>query len=392
MTRRRCLFYSHHSLGMGHLVRSLALAEALAERFEVVLLNGGPMPEGVRLPAGVEAVALPPLMQDDAHRLVSRDARFTATQARALRRETILTTYRRIRPDVILLELFPFGRRKFADELTPMLDAARAAGDGAPLIVSSVRDLLVTGRQHRQLHDDWAAGMANRYLDAVLIHADPAFARLEESFAPSFPLRAPVHYTGFVVPGSRDPLPTTDRERQGLVVTAGGGLVGEALFRAALEAHASLWAPLSLPMTIITGPFLPDPAWQALQQRAAAQEGVRLVRFLPDLRAELAGAAASISQCGYNTALDLLRSRVPALVVPFGEGGENEQRIRADRLARLGLLRSMPAESLEGDRLAAEVLRLLDFRPAAVSLAMEGARASTDLLDALVRQRRKVPA
>jgi len=390
--RRTCLFYSHHSLGMGHLVRSLALAEALVERFDVVLLNGGPLPEGVRIPTGVETVALPPIMQDDTHRLVSRDARYTAVEARALRRELILQAYHRTTPAVILLELFPFGRRKFFEELAPMLDAARTAGDRRPVIVSSVRDLLVTGRQHRQLHDDWAAATANRYLDAVLMHVDPHFARLEESFAPSAPLGVPVHYTGFVVPGGERGEAIPPRPRDGIVVSAGGGLVGEPLFRTALEAHRHLWPLLRLPMTLITGPFLSEPAWQALASLVAAQDGVRLLRFVPDLRSELAGAMASISQCGYNTALDLLRARVPAVVVPFGEGGENEQRTRADRLEALGLLRSLPAERLDGERLAAEVLQLLNFVPADLRLSLDGAGESARLLAAMVQEDRVAAA
>ena len=54
-----------------------------------------------------------------------------------------------------------------------------------------------------------------------------------------------------------------------------------------------------------------------------------------------------MSQCGYNTALDLLRARVPALVVPFAEGREDEQTRRAARLERCGALRVLPPERLE---------------------------------------------
>ena len=42
------LFYCQHAVGMGHLVRSLALAGALARRFRVVFLSGGRVPH--RLP------------------------------------------------------------------------------------------------------------------------------------------------------------------------------------------------------------------------------------------------------------------------------------------------------------------------------------------------------
>jgi predicted glycosyltransferase len=167
--------------------------------------------------------------------------------------------------------------------------------------------------------------------------------------------------------------------------------VGEVLFRAAIEAHARLWPLLQLPMTIITGPFLPEPAWQALHRMVLTLAGVQLLRFVPDLRSEIAGAAASISQCGYNTAMDLVRARVPALVVPFGEGGENEQRVRAERLEALGLLRMMPVEALDGGRLAAEVLQLLDFRPADVRLSLDGAGESARFLDALVQEHQGAP-
>ena len=101
-----------------------------------------------------------------------------------------------MRPAAVLVELFPFGRAKFARELVPLLEAARAAG---ALTACSLRDILVSRRADQQAFDDRAAALANAHLDAVLVHSDPGFARLEETFAPRRPLRVPVHYTGFVV-------------------------------------------------------------------------------------------------------------------------------------------------------------------------------------------------
>src|SRR5207249_5142137 len=84
------LFYCQHVLGMGHLVRSLALARALAARFRVVFLNGGRVPRGLPRPAGVEFVDLPPLGFDAMERLVSQDSRRPLERAQRERRETIL--------------------------------------------------------------------------------------------------------------------------------------------------------------------------------------------------------------------------------------------------------------------------------------------------------------
>jgi predicted glycosyltransferase len=83
-----------------------------------------------------------------------------------------------------------------------------------------------------------------------------------------------------------------------------------------------------------------------------------------------------VSQCGYNTALDLLRAGVPALVVPFAEGREDEQTRRAERLERLGAVRVLEASRADGRALAAAVLDLLRFRPAPVALDLDGGRAS----------------
>jgi len=376
------LLYCQHSLGMGHLVRSLVLARALAERFRVVFLNGGPVPRGVVRPRGVTFVDLPPLGFDAEGRLVSRDGRRAVARAEDVRRAMILQTFRELRPEVVVVELFPFGRKKFAGELLPLLDAAHALGSARPLVVSSLRDILVTGRKNQADHDARACGLANRYLDAVVVHADPRFVRLEESFQPPEPLRVPVRYTGFVL-GERRAGPAA-AER--VVVSAGGGLVGGPLFRAALEAQQLLWRAERLPMTLVAGPFLPAAEWRALMQ-ARRRPGLVLRRSVASLEDELRRAAASVSQCGYNTALELVRARVPAVVVPFRERGEDEQWTRARRLEQLGIVRMLEPERLSGATLAEEIRKVRERPPAAVALDLDGATGTTQLLLAMLAER-----
>ncbi|HEX3090434.1 MAG TPA: hypothetical protein VHQ23_17405, partial [Ilumatobacteraceae bacterium] len=79
--RPALLFYCQHALGLGHLVRSLSLAEALGEHFDVVLLNGGRFPDGTTVPDGVRVVNLPPLGHDANFDLVSHDPAVTVEQA-----------------------------------------------------------------------------------------------------------------------------------------------------------------------------------------------------------------------------------------------------------------------------------------------------------------------
>jgi predicted glycosyltransferase len=382
--RPALLFYCQHSVGLGHLVRSFALAAALAEQFRVVLLCGGRVPASLPPPLGVELVPLPALGVGSNGAFTSHDARLTVGDARVVRREAILRTFRTLRPDAVVIELFPFGRAKFAPELLPLLEEASARARDRPLVACSLRDILVGRRADQARHDERACSIANRYFDAILVHADPGFVRLEDSFGMRSRLGVPVHYTGFVQPGGR---PQPLRRDRRVVVSAGGGRVGEALLTAAARASGAVARETGLRMTMIAGPFLPEPAWRRVRAVARGERETELLRSVSDLGAELRSASASISQCGYNTAIEILSARVPALVVPFATPEEDEQTVRARRLAALGAVRVLDPARLAPDVVVAEVGRLLDFRPRWPGLDLDGAPGTSRILSGLLAER-----
>ena len=139
---------------------------------------------------------------------------------------------------------------------------------------------------------------------------------------------------------------------------------------------------------LIAGPLMPEDAFHNLKRPVPlpgptrvkgtvpeSVDGTAVVRSVPDLGVELARASGSVSQCGYNTALDIVRTRVPALVVPYATPEEDEQMRRARRLERLGVLR---VSNL--DRLGEDLKELPDFRPSVAALDLDGARRTTELL------------
>lgn len=383
------LVYCQHSVGLGHLVRSLAVAGALAERFRVVLASGGPVPDGLAVPPGVEVVQLPPIGSADgsATSLVSLDPAVTAEQAWARRAEILGGLLAGLRPVVVMVELFPFGRRAFAGELLPLLQAARAMVP-RPVVVSSVRDILVAGGPDQQRRDDVAAGRLRELFDAVVVHADPRLVTLQETFAPSTPLGTPVHYSGFVVPRTGRPV-RRGRPRPQVLVSAGGGRTGGPLLRVAIDAHLEHFRHMGLTTRVVTGPFLPEAERRALQAEAAPWPSLSVERFVPDLCAAMVEASVSISQCGYNTTMDLLRAGVPAVVVPHDAGRETEQAERAGRLHALGVLQVVRSAELDASRLAAEVRTLLHRRPATVALDLDGAAATAEIVAELAGLRRR---
>ncbi len=368
------LLYCQHSLGLGHFVRSLALAEALADQFDLTFINGGPVPEGIGLPNCLRFEHLPPLrMQEDG--TLSGDG--DVSEIFNIRRRQMLELAMDLVPRLLVVELYPFGRKKFAAELDPLIEMVRTGGGK---VACSVRDILVDQRVDQAGHDERAAQCLNRDFDAVLVHADRHFASLETSFAPATPLAIPVHYTGFVAKQAAA-LPL---EPDGpTLVTAGGGIVGHALYRTAIAAQPFLWAERGWSMDLVAGPFFPENDWVDIQCLGKNVPGLRLHRTVTGIATLLAAAGRVVSQSGYNSALEIVQCGRPTLFVPFARGQESEQTNRAHQLAAAGLADWIPEASLDSTALATRILGLTPPKDAA-HLDFGGAANSAKLLMELV--------
>ncbi len=92
---------------------------------------------------------------------------------------------------------------------------------------------------------------------------------------------------------------------------------------------------------------MPSPHWPGRRR-----SGIIVERWRADLPALFRNCAVSVSQAGYNTVMDLLRARARAVLVPFAEGGETEQTLRARALAARGLVVSVDGATLSPKILA----------------------------------------
>lgn len=379
MSRRRVMFYVQHLLGIGHLRRTAVLAKACAGRgLNVTVVSGGVPVEGLDL-GDAKLIQLPALRATDETfaTLVDGDGQPLTKAWRDTRCAKLLAIFARLKPHVLVIEMFPFGRRQLRNELLPLLDAAIGASHG-PSIVSSVRDVINERAKRRTAE---AANWVRRYFDAVLVHGDPAAIRFENSFPAAEKIADRVVYTGYVagppVPRGKEGSPGWNE----VVVSAGGGAFGEALMWTALEARPYSRSTATLTWRLLAGANLPKDAFSTLAE--AAPEGVIVEPARPDFPQLLANCAVSVSQCGYNTAVDILRARARAVVVPFARGGQTEQAQRADALGRLGLVSCLAEDALTPARLVATIDSALAGprpRPAAVSL--DGAdRSATVIAD-----------
>lgn len=355
--RKRVMFYCQPVLGIGHFIRSREIVRALGG-FDVTFVNGGEIVRGFELPAGVEIINLPPMLSDAEFQTVSAaDAALDLETVKAERQRTLLDVYERVRPDWLVLELFPFGRRKFQFELLPLLERAKQPGSTTK-VACSLRDILVNKKKQAKF-DDEAVRLTNRYFDLLLIHSDPNFQRLEETFTRVTELACDVRYTGFVVQRGGESEPLSLGDGPIIVVSVGGGRVGEELIACAIDAQPRVATRFPHRLHILTGPQMPAATREALTQRAAANPGILLKDYVTDFPAYLRRAALSISMAGYNTCMDILTSGVRAVVYPFAGNENQEQTMRAAKLAAQGRVRMIPSGELTPERLVDEALRAL---------------------------------
>lgn len=374
----RVFIYVQHLLGIGHLARVSRIAAALQKaQADVTLVSGGTPVSSFPSP-GIKLAQLPPIRARDMSfsALIDEEGQAIDDAFKASRCDRLIAEFDKVLPDVLIIEAFPFGRRQMRFELLPLLRHAREAAR-PPLIASSVRDILQENRKAGRAEE--TLSVLNDFFDLVLVHGDPGFARLEETFPQVAQVVPRIAYTGLVAGEA-----AVSPDRFDVVVSAGGGVVGAKLIEAAVAAAPSFLSRWPS-WCIITGPNFPSPDRTALQARLPA--GIVLETFRADFPGLLAGARLSISQAGYNTVCDILRARCPAVLIPFAEGGETEQSDRARRLAKLGLAAVVQEDQLSPESLA-EAMAAAPA-PGVLVLNLDGAAETARILRQLLAARQR---
>lgn len=372
----RVLFYVQHLLGIGHLRRAATLARAMdAAGLEVHVVSGGsPVPE-LDIGGG-KLWQLPPVRAVDLSFKVLADENDVEIDDawRDRRAAALMQVWRQVNPQLIMFELFPFGRRQMRFELLPLLEAATTA-KRRPTIVSSVRDILVA--QNKPGRNDEMIALVERYFDHVLVHGDPNLIPFDETFPHAQQLGEKARYTGYVVDTSGVKGDAASPGHNEVIVSAGGGAVGDLLLRTAIQARA-LGCQQDRTWRLLVGYSAPETELQALQAMAPA--GVIVERARPDFTTLLANCAVSISQGGYNTVMETLHAGAHAVVVPYAGGSETEQTLRARLLSERGVLHIIDEDSLSAEVLAAAVDRAVAGPPAGAFVDTNGAARSAALI------------
>jgi predicted glycosyltransferase len=383
----RALFYVQHLLGIGHLKRAATLSRTMeAAGFLVTIVSGGKVVPGLNIGAA-DFVQLAPMRSADEHFAVmlDDDDQPVDDSYRFERRDRLLDTVERVRPDIVMTELFPFGRRSLRSEIIPLLEAARKQAQ-KPSVICSVRDILVAPAKPERGPEMVAT--VKQYYDKVLIHGDPDLVPFEQTFPLADQISDQLAYTGYIV----DPPPTeagqTNQGKDEVIVSAGGGALSEPLLTAAIAARPRTRLQ-DATWRLLAGPSLTDAKFIRLQNMAG--DGVIVERTRSDFTTLLGNCTLSISQGGYNTVMDVLAAKVRAVIAPYAGGKETEQTLRASLLRERGALQVVWEDELSPERLAGAVEAALDGpRPDAAEIKTDGAEVSARLLAAMVANRSTV--
>jgi predicted glycosyltransferase len=336
-------------------------------------------PALVDIPESIDQVYLPSLSVDPDSNVFEFGEMQFLKESIIQRRDIILGKFESLKPRVVIVDNFPFNQHRLRGEILPVVERARNGVYGESLVVSTTDSIMVDDSANGESRADIAALLLGKYFDLVIVQSDPVFARLEEFFKPNNTLQTPLYHTGFVMPD--DQIRWTGGRGDTILVSAGDGRFGGTLFRTAVEAHRVLWPVSNLPMKIVAGPRLPEDEYRGLAQLADELDGLEVTRVVDSLRAEMARARCSISQCGYHTALNSITTQTPSLFVPSNANQRSEQIVRAQRLVYWGAGRLMMPHHLNAASLTHEINQLLQFWPRKVRFDTRGAANAARLID-----------
>lgn len=377
----RVLCYAQPLTGVGHFFRMHALACGLSEAHEVHLVDGGrPVPHA-RGAVQPRIVELSPLCRsgDD---LVALGTTATAGSVLEHRARALSRAAAQIRPDVVLIDHYPFSKWEIEGEIAAAIDAARACHPTVR-VLCSLRDIVGQSRYERMDRNAYEERVLDKLrarFDGILVHADPAFTRLEEHFGRYADLPVPVKYTGFVAQPPTSVLAVSNAAPYA-VLSCGGGARGLAFLLTAMEAFRRLAVEGvlgSMRLVVFPAAFASGGDLETLA--AAAERGpFQLRRFGPEFNQLLGPSALSISRAGYNTCAALLGARVCTVLSP--DPTMPDQQFRARRLAQLGLATCVDGNPPDIAALMAAIRTALAGSPPPHGFAVDGVARTRALVE-----------
>jgi predicted glycosyltransferase len=353
----KLMVYSHDAFGLGNIRRMLAICQYLLKAFphaSILVVSGSPALHSLRLPTGLDYIKLPCLSRDQEGTMNVRYLNTPINDAVKLRSDLICSVAMNFKPDLFLVDKKPNG---LEGELTETLQRFQAQLPETKLVLL-LRDILdrpdITVAQW-QRHGYYE--MIETYYDQVwVVGMSEIFDACKEyQFPPA--IEHKVRYCGYIRrdPGLRSRLEVrrTLNIQPGeklVLLTPGGGADGYRLIDTYLKGYASEPFDYNVKTLIITGPEMEAAQTAELRSRIPSYANLGLIEFTDDIVSYMDAADLVVSMGGYNTVVELLSRAKRAIIVPRVQPVW-EQQIRAERMASMGLFKTLHPDTLTPQQL-----------------------------------------
>lgn len=335
------LYYVNSQFGIGHFQRSSCILERLETLYpsiNITILYGGLRCIQFEKLKRSKLIKLPGFIFNGNKDTISHTPRplntsYTVDHILDKRLAVIKKALHNLHFDILVVEYFPFSKQFLSKEIEYIISFFKTSYRKNPIIVVSVRDFVtIDGGFDRKV----AHAFLDKYCDHIMVHSDPRYARLEDSYGDISPFAKKLYYTGLVV----DPtLPQPQQIRQNLLTVSVGGSGKDGkhllfLFCEALE-KLSPDERSKLDIKIFLGLFCHHTKMRIINRI----KNIYRVRteFMPfeKYRSTMLETQSSISMCGYNTAYELVASRINNII--FIPRNRTEQLMRAHMLENVGI-------------------------------------------------------
>ncbi|WP_022666059.1 glycosyltransferase family protein [Desulfospira joergensenii] len=361
------LMYSHDTYGLGHIRRTMAIAEHLrGPDRNVLILTGTPLAGQLTFPKYVDFVRIPGMIKKANDEYFPLTIRIDPQQALEIRQSIIMATVQTFKPDLFIVDKEPQGLKR---EVMPALGWISENLKKTKTVLG-MRDIMDDAET---VKSDWEkkeiyATIEDLYSEVWVYGEKKIYDPVKEYDIPES-IAKKLFFTGYIP--RKIPKDSAAEElrlqlnvmtNENLVtVTTGGGGDGFHVLDSYLKMLEKMKAQSILPpfqTVLITGPFLSSNDKDEILGRARDLE-ILSYDFFSDMETLIAASDIIVSMGGYNTMCEVLSSRAMCLVIPR-ETPRKEQFIRAKAFNRDGLVEFIPWTRLNRDNLEEKLLIMLE--------------------------------
>ena len=332
----RIAIYSQDGFGLGHMRRTSSIARQISRmRSDVSILTISDSQLGQFFPTSNnhDFVKLPSIVKAGPGNWKASHLAVSFEEVLEMRKQLISSALRSFSPQILLVDHMPHGAM---GELVPALDSLRESRT-PPQVVLGLRDILDAPEVTiNRWNIEGAYDAIEQYYSRVLVYGMRDVFDVVNQYQFPDSIANIVRYCGYV---STPENPTgasrirarflagTSANTRFIVAMAGGGADAYPLMSVLLESIKALKKELPVVLALITGPFMP-PAMISDLNKKAKHIPVRVMELVDDTLSFISAADLVIAMAGYNTSVEILRMKKPAILIPRS-GPSAEQRTRA---------------------------------------------------------------